>query len=243
MRRSMDPIPHRFFIEKAAAWCGPIFLVLYLIAFMGIAGFVPPPSPNQSSAQIAELFAENRLSIRIGMVLAMVFSTLLFPYFALISTHIGRIERGRPILALIQFGGATLLIVYFQLCSMLWITATFREDLAAGSIRMLFDFGWLTFVMVFPAYIFQLSCVAIATFLDDSKEPVWPRWAGYLNLWIALSGAGGGLAVFFKTGPFAWNGVVGFYLPVVAFVSWLFIMTALMVRHACREVKDTSISA
>jgi hypothetical protein len=51
---------------------------------------------------------------------------------------------------------------------------------------------------------------------------------GYLNLWVGLSGAGGGLAVFFKNGPFAWNGLIGFYLPIVVFVIWIITMTYLM---------------
>ncbi|HWJ09300.1 MAG TPA: hypothetical protein VNS46_07985 [Nocardioides sp.] len=187
-----------------------------------------------SAGEVAALFDEHRFGIRTGMVLSLVFSTFLFPFFAIISVHIGRIERGR-LLAMVQFGGATLLVVYFQLCSMIWITATFREELGADGVRMLSDFGWLTFVMVFPAYVFQLGCVAIASFIDRSESPVWPRWAGFLNLWIALSGAGGGLAVFFKTGPFAWNGVVGFYLPVGAFVVWLLVMTHLMLRHHRRR--------
>jgi len=43
-----------------------------------------------------------------------------------------------------------------------------------------------------------------------------------------LSGAGGGLAVFFKHGPFAWNGLVGFYIPIVAFSIWIGVMTYYM---------------
>lgn len=237
-----DQALSRSSIERLAVWCGPAFLVLYLIAFVGIADFVPPISPSVSADDAAAFFDENRFRIRIGMVLSLVFSTILFPFFAVISVHIARIEKGRPILSLVQFGGATLLVVYFQLCSMIWITATFREDLGASTVRMLLDFGWLTFVMVFPAYVFQLGCVAIASFLDRSADPVWPRWAGYLNLWIAAAGAGGGLAVFFKQGPFAWNGAVGFYLPVIAFVLWLGVMTHLMLRHVARRTASGTAS-
>jgi len=228
-------------VERAAVWCGPLFLVLYVAAFAGVAQFVPPPSPALSAAEVAELFSERRFEIRAGMVLSMIFSTLLFPFFAIISAHIARIERGGRVLAMVQFGGATLLVVYFQLCSMLWLVATFRDDLTESTVQMLSDFGWLTFVMVFPAYVFQLGCVAIASLSDRSSDPVWPRWAGYLNLWIAASGAGGGLAVFFKTGPFAWNGLVGFYLPVGAFVVWLCVMTTLMLRHAARRTTAPEI--
>jgi hypothetical protein len=43
-----------------------------------------------------------------------------------------------------------------------------------------------------------------------------------------MSGAGGGIAVFFKTGPFAWNGLVGFYIPIGAFTVWIAVMTYYM---------------
>lgn len=221
-------------IELAAVWSGIAFLVLYLVAFVGVARFVPPPSPSLSIDEVSALFTDHRFSIRLGMVLGLVFSTLLFPFFSVISAHIARIEGPGGVMARIQFGGATLLVVFFQLCSMIWLTATYRPDLDPGTLRMLNDLGWLTFVMVFPAYVFQLGCIAVASFLDRSDDPVWPRWVGYLNLWIALSGAGGGIAVFFTSGPFAWNGAIGFYLPVVAFVAWIVTMTALMHRHATR---------
>ena len=106
------------------------------------------------------------------------------------------------------------------MCGMLWIAATVRSELEPSTIRLLDDLSWLIFVMVFPGYVLQLSCIAVASFMDRSARPLWPRWVGYLNLWIALSGGGGGLAVFFKQGPFAWNGLVGFYIPIGAFTIW-----------------------
>jgi len=65
---------------------------------------------------------------------------------------------------------------------------------------MLNDLSWLTFVMVFPGYVLQLSCVALESFMDHRARPLWPRWVGYLNLWIALSGAGGGISSLFAAG-------------------------------------------
>ncbi|OMC39755.1 hypothetical protein A5742_04510 [Mycolicibacterium fortuitum] len=62
-----------------------------------------------------------------------------------------------PLLALMQFGGAVLLVVFFKLCGMLWITATFRSELELSTTRMLNDLSWLIFVVVFPGYVLQLS--------------------------------------------------------------------------------------
>jgi hypothetical protein len=155
-----------------------------------------------------------------------------------ISIQIARIEKRMPLLAVMQFGGAVLLVVFFQLCGMLWIAATFRSELEPSTIRMLDDLSWLIFVMVFPGYVLQLSCIALASFMDRSARPLWPRWVGYLNLWIALSGAGGGLAVFFKHGPFAWNGLVGFYIPIGAFTIWIAVMTYYMHVGISRQFDD-----
>lgn len=215
-------------IQLACVWSAPVFIVLYAISFVGISGFVPPPSPSWGAERIAELFDQHRFGIRVGQVLSLMFSTLLFPFFAVISVQIARIEKRLPVLAVVQFGAATLLIVYFQLCSMLWITATFRPELDATAVRMLNDLSWLTFVMVAPGYVLQMLCIAIASFRDTSPDPVWPRWAGYLCLWNALGGLGGAIAVFFKQGPFAWNGIIGFYIPIAAFLIWLCVMTYLM---------------
>jgi len=212
-------------VQLSAVWAGPVFFVLYLVGFAGFARFVPPPAPWWSAAKVAAVITDHAIQIRVGMVLGLVATTLLIAFFGVISIQIARIERGLPLLAVMQFGGAVLLVVFFQLCGMLWAAATFRSELDPSVIRMLNDLSWLTFVMVFPGYVLQLCCIALASFADRSALPLWPRWVGYLNLWVALSGAGGGIAVFFKHGPFAWNGLIGFYLPIVAFVIWIAVMT------------------
>lgn len=217
-------------IRIACVYAGPVFLVLYAVFFWGIAGFIPPPSPKHSAAEIAAWYDANRTAIRVGQIGGLVASTLLFAFFAQISLEIAEIEGRRPVLAMIQFAGAILLIVFFAVCSMLWVAATFRKELDASTIRALNDVGWLMFVMVFPAYVLQMVCMAIAGFMDRRPQPTWPRWAAYLNLWVGFAGMGGGIAVFFKDGPFAWNGLIGFYVPIAVFAVWLAVTTTLLRR-------------
>jgi hypothetical protein len=190
------------------------------------------------------------LRIRVGNIGALVTSTLLFPFFAVISAQIRRIEQSRPgnnpVLAPMQFGAGTLLVVYFQLCNMVWLIASYRPDLDPHLLRLLDDAAWLMFVMVFPGFVLQLLCVAIAGFMDKGDDPIWPRWAAYLNLWVALGPPFGGIAVFFTAGPFAWNGVLGFYLPVALFLLWIGVMTYLMhtgiKRQAARAAEQLPAS-
>jgi hypothetical protein len=215
-------------IQLWCVWAGPLAVVLYLVCFWGIAHFVPPPSPHWSALHVATFFGQHHTRIRIGQLGGLIASTLFFPFFAVISAQMWRVERGQPVLAMIQFGGAVLLLVFFVVCSVLWIGASFRSDLSPQTVRMLNDLSWLTFVMVFPAYVLQMVCIAIVAFTEPGPDPVWPRWAGYFNLWTGITGMGGGLAVFFKHGPFAWNGLIGFYIPIAMFVVWICVTTYLL---------------
>ncbi|HWJ09295.1 MAG TPA: hypothetical protein VNS46_07960 [Nocardioides sp.] len=225
---------HRVMLVCAGS--APVFVVLYAIFFWGVAGFIPPPSPTLGPRAVAEFYDQNRTGIRIGMVGAMISSFLIVPFFAAISAAIGRGERGVPILAMIQFGCAMLLEVFFVMCSMIWLTATYRPDLAGSSIQMLNDLGWLIFVMVYPGYVLQMVCIAIAALTHESS--FFPRWLGYLSLWVAISGIGGGFAVFVTDGPLAWNGVVGFYLPLSIFAVWMFTTATVLVRSGGRKFRS-----
>lgn len=43
---------------------------------------------------------------------------------------------------------------------------------------------------------------------------------GYLSIWFAMSMFPASLIVFFYSGPFAWNGFFGIYLPLALFALW-----------------------
>ncbi|MEA2170763.1 MAG: hypothetical protein QOF76_4063 [Solirubrobacteraceae bacterium] len=223
-------------IQLACVWCGPIGVVGYLICFAGLAHFLPPSHPTWSADRTAQFYVDHRDGIRAGMIGGMVFATLLLVFFASISRQIAAIEKDRfPILAILQLAGAILLTVFFYVCSMLWIVASFRADYDPGVVRTLHDAGWLVFVMVFPEYCLMMLCMAAAAFMDKRPNPTWPRWAGYGLFWVSLSGMGGGLAVFFKHGAFAWNGLIGFWAPISIFVIWLGISTWLLRAAVLRE--------
>ncbi len=222
-------------LQLFCVWMGPVFLVLYAIAFIGIGQYLPPQPPSWSAAEVASFYAENANRIRLAMLLGIIFSTLLFPWFAVISVQMARIEGRFPVLSLMQFGGGSLLVVFFQICSMLWIIAAFRPELDPAVIRMIHEGSWLIFVMIFPAYTMQLISMAVVGLMDKDPQPLWPRWACYFNVWVGIAGIGGGLAAFFKSGPFAWNGLIGFYIPVAMFAIWLFVNASLLIKGVKRQ--------
>jgi hypothetical protein len=216
-------------------WAWPIAIVGFAVPFVFVAGFVPPPSPSWSAERIAAFYADNLTGIRVGILCAMFFSALLLPFYAVISAEIKRIEGQPGLLASIQWGGAVVLVAFFQLIALLWITASFRQDISPELTRTLNDYCWFVWSTLIPTYMIQYICMAVAGFMDRRDRPLWPRWSAYMNLWIAVTGAGGVLAVFFKTGPFAWDGLIGFWIPVLVFAVGMCVNTWLLLRRARHE--------
>ncbi len=139
---------------------------------------------------------------------------------------------GARSLSYIQMLCGLLGVVPFVLTAMLWATAAYRVDRAAETIVMLNDMAWFSFVMVAPPVMIQLIVIGIAIISDSSERPLYPRWLAYLSFWAALSLICDPLACIFKTGPFAWNGLLVFWLPFGIFASWLMVMVWAMIRAA-----------
>jgi hypothetical protein len=213
----------------------PAFILLYIAAFIGLSNFVPPPSPSLTGEELVVLFENNRFGIRAGQLLCMVFSILYMPWSAVISVQMARIEGRYPVLSCLQLVGAANLCVFFMICSLIWSIAAFRPDQSPQILQMLNDSAWLIFVMAYPGYLLQLVVMGIVFLRDDRHQPFLPRWFCFLTFTVAFFGIGGGFATFFKAGPFAFNGIFGFWVPVISYLIWLIIMFPLMLKGVKRD--------
>lgn len=224
--------------SKVQLWCVwsiPVFVVAYAIGMVLMANFVPPLSPSLTAGELAKIFAANRNGILGGQILCLASSTLYLLWTAVMSVQMARVEGRFPVLSILQFGGSLLLVAFFYLCSMLWICAAYRPDLDPALLRLFNDFAWLIFVMVYPEYVVQLVSIALVGFRDKRPQPLLPRWACFATLWVAAGGVGGGFACFFTGGPFAWNGLIGFWIPIGFYLVWLL---GVMLPNLLRAVKN-----
>jgi hypothetical protein len=231
----------RFAVQRAMAWTGPIMLVLWVGAFIVLAKFIPPPDPQDSAREVLNRYADDTDALRIGLVVTLFASALLVPFAAVISTQMRRIEGGVGPLSLTQVVSAGLLSMEFIVPIMVWLTAAYRGfDLeSARTIQMLNDMGWLMFVAVISSVIVQIACFGAAILIDDRAEPIFPRWSGYFMLWVCLLLSPTALCVFFKHGPFAWNGLFAFYVPLTAYATWMIVTYALLRRAIDHEQRET----
>lgn len=206
-------------VQKACIWAGPVMGVLFVLGFV-IAGYFPPPSPNQSPAEVAAMIDADRTAIRIGIVICLASCTLLMPFFTAFTIQMLRIERSRPILAYTQLALGALATLEFVIPYVFMLVTTFREDQDPAVTQALFDISWFFFLGVISTFVLQLAIFGIAVLIDARDEPLFPRWLGYLNLWLSLMFTPASFLVFFKTGPLAWNGAFVWWVPVTAFLLW-----------------------
>jgi hypothetical protein len=215
---------------RACAWSGVACVVVLLAGFWGLAGFIPPPSPNASAHEIAGLFRDHRDRIRAGMIVSAFGCALMAPWFAGLSVHLRRIEGRYSPLAYLQLGLGMILTLEFIIPLMFWEVATFRTDREDDLIRLINDLAWIQFVALTSTVVLQALVIGSAIVLDKRDTPVFPRWAGYYTLFNVFVWCGGSFAVFFKEGLLAWDGLIAWYIPLAEFCLWLIVMTRLMLR-------------
>jgi hypothetical protein len=220
--------------ERAFVLCGLAAMVL-MFAGLVVAQWLPPPRPTENASQIAATYRAHAGTIRVGILLCTFGAALLGPFMAMISVQLRRIESRSPASAYCQMTLGGLLILELIYPLMVLATAAFRPDRPASSIQTLNDLGWLLLVGVVSTGVVELAVIGFAILGDDGDQRVFPLWGSVLNFLTALAFAGGALSIFFTTGPFAWNGLVAYWIPVFAFAFWILGMTFLMWNAVSRH--------
>lgn len=218
--------------QMLCLWCGPLAIALWMIGFVFASGFIVPPPPGGSAAEIAGLYNANLTGIRVGLFLTMIGASLTAPMVAAISTQMHRIEGRYSPLSYTQLGLGMGGILLFIIPVMNMQTAAFRPDRDPNLLLLASDLGWIPFVGVWNMAALQNIAIGLCAFQDKQGE-VFPRWFAYFNFWTALLYCPGSLLYFFKDGPFAWNGLFSWWLVVTVFCLWFFV-TFFVVRKAIR---------
>ena len=217
------------------AWCGIAVIILMLGGLAVIAGFFPPHPPSAGAEEIAEIYRSNFYRIRIGLIIMMFSSAAMIGFTSATSVLISKIEGKHGFLSnayLISGYGLALLIFYPAIW---WLIGAYRPDRDIELIYLMNDAGWLQFVgglfIGWPMFII----LAAAAFVDNEDNPYLPRWYGYLNAWATIAFLPGQIIFFVYSGPFAWDGLLGFYIPLTAFLIWG-LPTSYYLRQASKRV-------
>jgi hypothetical protein len=209
--------------QMVCLWVGITAIVMFFIGYWFLAGLVPPPSPHDTAAQIQHFWGHHTDLKRLGLVITMIAGAMTAPFVAVIATQMKRIEGEHSPYTWTQLGMGMVGTLLFIFPVMVMQAVAFRPHRDPNLMLLLDDLAWLPFVGVWSCAFVQNFAIAFAIF-KDTEERVFPRWLGYFNIWVALLFIPGSMIYFFKTGPFAWNGLFCFWLPLSVFGIWFFVM-------------------
>lgn len=221
-----------------------ILIFFMIISFVAIAGWMPPLSPELNADQVAEVFRNNTNRIRLAGLVMTIGAVFLWPFGVAISEQMKRIEgQLHHPLANLQLATVTLTVGAIFLAGMLWMLCAFRPERAPEITQIMSDLSWFFFIGAIPPAVIQVLAIGYCVLIEHRKTPVMPRWFGFCNLWIATGFLVGEGVFFFKTGPFAWDGLAAFWMAAFFFFGWI-IVTWYVVRqailHEAAEAKSLS---
>ncbi len=212
--------------------------IITMIGFIGLARYVPPPLAAYSSDQIAEFYSSHAGAARLGI-------TVMFLGFGgwgtltgIITSRMLRMKPKNPTLIYGQLAAGAAGWAFLNMSTMLLIVAAFRPERNPEITHALHDVGWMCIFMSCVPFIMQALFLGIAILQDRSATPVLPRWCGYLSLWYFVALAPGAVVGIFKTGPLAYDGLFGFWIPIAVFVIWWAAIGLATASAAAKEERE-----
>lgn len=222
-------------IYRVYAWSGMIMIITMGVFLILFNQFVPPHSPALSADEIATIYQQRANSIRFGSAMILLFSILYVTWTLAIDALLSRIRGVSHLLLKGQVIGGSIGSIFILLPMLLFAITAFRPERPAELTQLLSDLAWLTLITPAPPFILQSVSIGAAVLMDRSDTPVFPRWLGYFAFWVAVVTVPALVAFFFRTGPFAWDGLFPFWLPFGIFGGWLFIVSIFLVRAPSLE--------
>jgi hypothetical protein len=219
-------------------WGGVFSIVAFTIGWVGLAQFLPPIAPSTPAADVAAEFGHRRNEIRLGALIMIVGTMAWIPFAAVVAAQTRKAKGSRPVDAWIQLGSAVVGTAVIIIAMMFWVLAAFRPERDPELTQTLVDAGFMFSIMPFAIFVLWNLGLTMAILNDTREEPAYPRWAAYFNVWCAVLYLPGGALAFFHNGVFAWNGLLAFYLPALAFFVWILVMSWLANAAIKRNARD-----
>ena len=231
-------------VAKLLAWSG-IALVISLVITQGfLMGFIPPPSPALSAEELAQIFIDRKIGIRIGSLIQCICYSFWGTWAISIVVCMRRMERGIPVVTYASIANAGGAWVFFLLMPITWAMIAFRpESMDPKFIQIMNDYVWFIFILSWPPFAIFMVLIATAIFRDHNLPTIYPRWVAFFNLWCAVLITPAGLIEFVKTGPFAYDGAISFWFIYIVFFGWIMVMSFVTLNTLKRTALQAQAAA
>jgi hypothetical protein len=226
-------------VQRLCAMCGVFCTVAWLAGFWPLANYFAPHSPMLTGEELLAFYSTNTNTIILGLILLGFGAVLYQPWCAAISVQMRRIEGEHSPLSWVQLGLGSIFVWVFFLPVMIWIAIAYRpESTSPELILRMNDMAWLCFINPVCIIFFQGLSIGVCVLNDKRENPVFPRWFGFFNIWLVILYLPGSFVPLFKSGPFAWNGIFPWWIPVFLFVTWMVTTTVLLHKAIRRQEQE-----
>ncbi|OXR43662.1 hypothetical protein B7C42_04530 [Nocardia cerradoensis] len=147
-------------------------------------------------------------------------------------------EDAKPFLTytLTIFASAMMLITLS--CPVLLGFGAYRPGEVPPEItRLINDAFWFAAEYPYSPFAGFMVVLAVVVFSDKREIPAFPRWVGYFCLWCTLLMFPGGMLAFFKAGPFAYDGLLAFYVLAGAYTTFTVTLSVVMHKKLNQDIR------
>jgi hypothetical protein len=229
--------------QSITVWWGLAFMYIFGFTLYWLLHMMPPPTAMLTEAEVGAFYLTHAFDIKLGAMVSSWVSAFMVPFSVVAAIQLARLEKqdnptGVPAWSILAFAGGILMSMFLVFPPIVWGVAAFTAERSPGLTTILHELGLLTLTTTDQFYIFQMIPIAIVSLTRKHDDlSAFPRWLGYFTLWAALAFEVGALAFMFKDGPFSWNGVLVFWMPLVVFGSWVTVASLVMLRALYRQAK------
>tara|TARA_R110000787_G_scaffold25236_10_gene70991 strand:- start:3748 stop:4464 length:717 start_codon:yes stop_codon:yes gene_type:complete len=222
--------------QKAGVRCAWIFSLLVIVGWLGIGGFYAPFPADLGIDATKEWYTEtNRWPTIIGCSILYFACIFLVPSSVQFGIMLSKQEGRWPLWSItVSVAGIFIsLIIFLNACA--WIVTAYRPETGADVIQSWNDWAWFAFLLGWCYLALEMIAAGVAELMDERETPMVPRWF----TWFTFAGAFAEVTAmgpaFFKSGPFAYNGLFGFYMPMIIWGIYLNGTAYFMYRELNRE--------
>ena len=226
--------------QRLSLYSGPFFAITFIFFWAWLGHNLPPPHPDWAPQAFTDRYVQHLGSIRVGFLVSLLTICFYLPWTGYVTARMMRIETGHyPVLSYLQLLGGCLTVMVVSISMWCWVVAAQRPERLPEVTQMLTDAGWLMNDTVYMCTTLQMVAMALC-FLHDkkSKIPVMPNWANYLTIFCGCTFFPASLTAILRDGPFAYDGLIGFWIPYPAWLIWLFVATYYLLAELNRRVRD-----
>ena len=221
--------------ELILFWTLPAVALIWISAFFLFPGFLHPMSPTMSAEEVAGFYRDEAARIRYSMILFNWFGVGLVPVVVLLALQVRRMAHRTPILSYSLIACAGGPPALFLIANMFWLLGAFRPDRAPDLTMLFNDLAWITFSVMVSYLIAQCLLLALAIYWDRNETPVFRPWVAHFNVATAVALMPAAFTALALDGPFAWDGLLSFWLKNIAIATWIIVMGVVLGQTIMRQ--------